>query len=109
MVNLGFVGLGVMGSRMVKRLLTAGYNITGYNRTKAKAQWLLNLGMKWAETPRAVATSSDVTFSMIANTEALYGITQGSDGILAGLSSGKIYVDMSTVSPAAIRQIAQEI
>ena len=53
--NLGFVGLGVMGSRMVQRLLAGGHTVTGYNRTKSKAQWLLDAGMKWADTPRAVA------------------------------------------------------
>ena len=51
MANLGFVGLGVMGSRMAKRLLDAGHSVTGYNRTKSKAQWLLDAGMKWADTP----------------------------------------------------------
>lgn len=55
MAKLGFVGLGVMGSRVVKRLLDAGHEVTGYNRTKSKAQWLLDAGMKWADTPRAVA------------------------------------------------------
>ena len=57
MANLGFIGLGVMGSRMAKRLLDAGHNVTGYNRTKSKAQWLLDLGMNWADTPRAAAES----------------------------------------------------
>ncbi|MDP9129754.1 MAG: NAD(P)-binding domain-containing protein, partial [Candidatus Binatota bacterium] len=100
MVNLGFVGLGVMGSRMVKRLLDAGHSVTGYNRTKSKAQGLLDAGMKWADTPRAAAVASDMIFSMVANTEALRAVTEGADGILAGLSAGKIYIDMSTVSPA---------
>jgi 3-hydroxyisobutyrate dehydrogenase-like beta-hydroxyacid dehydrogenase len=108
MAQLGFIGLGVMGGRMVKRLLAAGHSVTGYNRTKSKAQWLLNLGMKWAETPRAVAEASEITFSMIADTRALTAIAQGANGVLAGLSTGKIYVDMSTVSPAAIREIAQQ-
>jgi len=108
MADLGFIGLGVMGGRMVKRLLDAGHSVTGYNRTKSKAQWLLDLGMRWAETPRAVAEASAITFSMIADTKALNAITQGVDGVLAGLSTGKIYVDMSTVSPAAIREIAQQ-
>jgi 3-hydroxyisobutyrate dehydrogenase-like beta-hydroxyacid dehydrogenase len=106
MANLGFVGLGVMGSRMVKRLLDAGHTVTGYNRTKTKAQWLLDAGMKWGETPRAVAQSAEITFSMVTNTEALKAVTGGPDGILAGLASGKIYIDMSTVSPAASREIA---
>ena len=98
-----------MGSRMVKRLLDAGYPVTGYNRTRAKAQWLLDAGMKWAETPRAVAESSDAVFSMVSDTEALQAITAGSHGILAGLDPGKMYIDMSTVSPAASREIAQQV
>lgn len=94
---------------MAKRLLEAGHNVTGYNRTKSKAQWLLDLGMKWADTPRAAAQSSEVVLSMIANNDALRAVTEGDDGILAGLSPGKIYVEMSTVSPAAIRDLAQRV
>jgi len=107
--NLGFVGLGVMGGRMAKRLLEAGHNVTGYNRTQSKAQWLLDLGMTWADTPRAAARSSEAVFSMIANDDALRAVTEGDDGILAGLGPGKIYVEMSTVSPAAIRDLAQRV
>ena len=109
MANLGFVGLGVMGSRMAKRLLAAGHSVTGYNRTKSKAEWLLDAGMKWADSPRAAAEVSDMVFSMVANTEALRAVTEGGDGILAGLSAGKIYVDMSTVSPAASREVARQV
>jgi 3-hydroxyisobutyrate dehydrogenase-like beta-hydroxyacid dehydrogenase len=109
MANVGFVGLGVMGSRMVKRLLGAGHSVTGYNRTKAKAQWLLDAGMKWAETPRAVAATAEITLSMVTNTQALQAVAGGPDGIIAGLSAGKIYVDMSTVGPAASRELAQQV
>src|SRR3990170_3476764 len=101
MAKLGYVGLGVMGSRVIKRLLDAGHRVTGYNRTKTKAQWLLDAGMKWADTPRAVAQGAEGIFTMVTNTEALKAVTSGPDGILAGLSAGKIYVDMSTVSPGA--------
>ncbi len=109
MANLGFVGLGVMGSRMVKRLLDAGHVVTGYNRTQSKAQWLLAAGMQWGESPRAVAEASDVIFSMVTDTRALQAITRGADGLLAGLDAGKIYVDMSTVSPAASREVAEQV
>jgi len=109
MANLGFVGLGVMGSRMAKRLLDAGHSVIGYNRTKSKTQWLLDAGMKWADSPRAAAGMSDVVFSMIANNSALRAVTEGNDGIVAGLSTGKIYVEMSTVSPAAIRELAEQV
>ena len=108
MAELGFVGLGVMGGRMVKRLLDAGHHLTGYNRTRSKAQWLLDAGMTWGDSPRAVAERSDVCFSMVTNTEALRSINEGPDGILAGLGPGKTYVDMSTVSPAFSRHLAQQ-
>jgi len=98
-----------MGSRMVERLLAAGHQVTGYNRTRSKAQTLLGAGMKWGETPRAVAESAEITLSMVTNTEALNAVTSGVDGILAGLSAGKIYIDMSTVSPVAIRAVAQQV
>lgn len=98
-----------MGSRMAERLLAAGHNVVGYNRTKAKAQALLAAGMEWGESPRMVAAASEVTFSMVTNTAALEAVTGGADGILAGLGPGKIYIDMSTVSPAASRAIAKEV
>ena len=98
-----------MGSRMVKRLLDAGHTVNGYNRTRAKAQWLVDAGMKWSDSPRAVAAASEITFSMVTNTEALQAIARGRDGILAGLSAGKVYIDMSTVSPAASRDLAKEV
>jgi 3-hydroxyisobutyrate dehydrogenase-like beta-hydroxyacid dehydrogenase len=109
MANLGFVGLGVMGGRMVKRLLDAGHAVTGYNRTKSKAQWLIDAGMKWGDSPRAVAQTAGVTLSMVTNTAALHAVADGPDGVLAGLSAGKVYVDMSTVSPAASRELAARV
>jgi 3-hydroxyisobutyrate dehydrogenase-like beta-hydroxyacid dehydrogenase len=109
MAHLGFIGLGVMGSRMVKRLLDAGHTVTGYNRTRSKAQWLLDLGMQWGETPAAVAQAVDTVFSMVANTAALQAVAGGADGVLAGLRSGAIFVDMSTVSPTASRTLAAQV
>jgi len=109
MAKLGFIGLGIMGSRMVKRLLDAGHEVVGYNRTKSKAQWLLDAGMKWAYTPREVVEVSDITLSMVTNTNALKAIAEGTDGVLAGLKAGKIFVDMSTVSPAFSRELAEQV
>jgi 3-hydroxyisobutyrate dehydrogenase-like beta-hydroxyacid dehydrogenase len=109
MTNLGYIGLGVMGGRMAKRLLDAGHSVTGYNRTKSKAQWLLDAGMQWGETPRSVVEAADVTFSMVTNTKAVLAVTGGPDGVLAGLVPGKIYVDMSTVSPATSRELAAQV
>jgi 3-hydroxyisobutyrate dehydrogenase-like beta-hydroxyacid dehydrogenase len=94
---------------MAQRLLAAGHTVTGYNRTKSKAQWLLDAGMKWADTPRAVAQAAEITITMVTNTQALGAVTRGPDGILAGLAAGKIYIDMSTVSPAASRELAKQV
>jgi 3-hydroxyisobutyrate dehydrogenase-like beta-hydroxyacid dehydrogenase len=111
MVNVGFVGLGLMGSRIVKRLLAAGHQVFGYNRTRAKAESLIQAGMQWKDTPREVAQAADITFSMVMDTAALSSVTEGPDGILAGLSAayGKIYVDMSTVSPRFSRELAARV
>ena len=109
MANLGFVGLGVMGSRMVSRLLDKGHTVTGYNRTRAKAQWLLAKGMRWADSPRAVAAAADVTFAMVSNAAALAAISDGPEGIVAGLAAGKTFVDMSTVSPEVSRATATKV
>lgn len=109
MATLGYVGLGAMGSRVVKRLLDAGHTVVGYNRTKPKAQWLLDAGMRWGNTPREVAETADVIFTMVTNTAALHEVTGGEHGILAGLSDGKVYIDMSTVSPAASKEMAAKV
>jgi len=101
MANLGYIGLGGMGSRMVERLLAAGHSVTGYNRTKSKAQWLIDKGMKWADSPRAVAEACDTVISMVTNSAALNDIADGPNGVLAGLKAGQVWVDMSTVAPAS--------
>ena len=106
MANLGFVGLGVMGSEMVLRLLSKGHTVTGYNRTRSKAEELVQKGMKWADSPRVVAAASGVIFSMVTNSAALEAIVEGPDGILAGLTPGKFFVDISTVSPEYSRAVA---
>jgi 3-hydroxyisobutyrate dehydrogenase len=107
--NLGYVGLGVMGSRMAELLLAKGHTVTVYNRTRDKAQALLDKGMLWADTPKAVGDTSEVTFTSVTNSEALAAITDGPDGLLASLSAGKVLVDMSTVSPEASRALAARV
>jgi 3-hydroxyisobutyrate dehydrogenase-like beta-hydroxyacid dehydrogenase len=109
MANLGYIGLGVMGGRMAARLLSKGHAVTGYNRTRSKADALAGDGLRVAGTPREVAAHADVTFVMVANSEALTSVADGADGFIAGLGAGKIVVDMSTVSPALSRALAARV
>ena len=109
MAELGYVGLGVMGSGIAKRLLDAGHAVTGWNRTREKAQPLLDSGMQWADTPREVAEQSEIVFTMVTNTAAVRAVTEGPDGILAGLAPGKVYVDQSTASPDNTRALAARV
>jgi 3-hydroxyisobutyrate dehydrogenase-like beta-hydroxyacid dehydrogenase len=109
MANLGFIGLGTMGAQMVARLLDSHHTVTGYNRTRSKADWLIAKGMHWADSPRKVAASADFTFAMVTNSAALTAIVEGPDGILNGLGAGKVFIDISTVAPALSREIAEKI
>src|SRR2546422_443806 len=108
-MTLGFVGLGVMGGRMAKRLLDGGHRVIGYNRTREKTRWLADAGMRVADSPREVAVQADVVFTMVTDTPALDAVCRGPDGILAGLRRGTVHVEMSTVSPEAVRAIAAEV
>lgn len=107
-MEIGFVGLGEMGAGIVERLLAAGHSVTGWNRTKAKAEPLLAKGMRWADTPREAARRADVVFSIVTDAEAVRTVALGEDGIIAGLSKDGVYLDMSTIAPDASRAIASE-
>ena len=109
MAKVGFIGLGVMGGGIARRLLDAGHDLAGWNRTKEKAASLVDAGMVWCDSPREVAERSEVVFSMVTNVAALEAVTDGPDGILAGLGPGKVYIDMSTVSPVASRALADRV
>jgi 3-hydroxyisobutyrate dehydrogenase-like beta-hydroxyacid dehydrogenase len=98
-----------MGGEMVNRLLSKGHTVTGNNRTRSKAEWLIKKGMEWADSPRAVVMDSDVIFSMVTNSAALGAIMNGPQGMLAAVTPGKMFVDISTVSPAFSREIAKKI
>jgi 3-hydroxyisobutyrate dehydrogenase-like beta-hydroxyacid dehydrogenase len=107
--TLGFVGLGAMGGTVARRLLDAGHTVYGWNRTRDKAQPLVEQGMLLADSPRDAAERSEIVFSMVTNTQALEAVTRGPDGILAGLSAGKFFVDMTTGSPANSRALAADV
>jgi len=107
--NLGYIGLGAMGGRIAARLLAKGHTVTGYNRTRARAQWLVERGLVLADSPRAVAAAADVTFVMVTDSSALESVATGPDGFIAGLGVGNVIVDMSTVSPVVSRSIASKV
>ena len=104
--KLGFVGLGVMGGGVARRLLEAGHEVHGYNRTREKARPLEELGLVLEESPRVVADSADVVLSMVTNVAALRAVAEGDEGILAGLAPGKIWIDMTTAAPSVSRELA---
>jgi 3-hydroxyisobutyrate dehydrogenase-like beta-hydroxyacid dehydrogenase len=108
MANLGYIGLGVMGSRVAKRLMDAGHTVTGHDLYKEKAESLIAAGMKWADSPREVAENVDIVLSMVTNTNAVLAITQGENGIFAGFGPGKLYIDMSTIDPEVTRANAEK-
>ena len=108
-MHLGYVGLGVMGGRMANRLMAAGHRVTGYNRTRVKADWLIERGMEWADNPRAVCEAADVTFVMVTNSQSLQAVADGPDGLVAGLGADKVLIDMSTVSPSVSRDLAGRV
>ena len=105
--QVGFVGLGSMGSAVVERLLDGGFAVTGWNRTPARAEPLVERGMAAAETPAAVAAQADIVLSMVTDTAAVEEVASGPDGILAGLRPGGVWADMSTIAPDASRRLAE--
>jgi 3-hydroxyisobutyrate dehydrogenase-like beta-hydroxyacid dehydrogenase len=107
-MNVGFVGLGAMGLHIVPRLIAAGHTVTGWNRSKAKAEPLFKLGMRWADTPREAARQSEVVFSIVTDAAAVRAVALGADGIIAGLKKDGVYLDMSTIDPATSRAVAAE-
>jgi 3-hydroxyisobutyrate dehydrogenase len=107
--RLGFVGLGNMGGNMAARFLTAGYTVFGEERSHAHAQWLVDGGLLWRDTPREVAEATDIVFTSLPDDDVLETVASGPGGILAGVAEGQIWVDMSTVSPRASRNIAERV
>ncbi len=107
-MELGFVGLGAMGQLIVPRLMAAGHAVTGWNRSRDKAESLIKAGMRWADTPRAVAEKSEIVFSIVTDSAAVRAVALGADGVVTGLRKGGIYIDMSTIEPEASRAVAAE-
>lgn len=107
-MKIGFIGFGEMGVRIVPRLLAGGYSVTGWNRSREKAEGLISSGLTWAENPRAVAEQSDVVFAIVTDANAVRTVALGTDGVISGLKPGGIFVDMSTIAPEASLAISEE-
>jgi 3-hydroxyisobutyrate dehydrogenase-like beta-hydroxyacid dehydrogenase len=107
--SIGFVGLGNMGGNMAARLLDAGYAVFGEEQNRAHAQTLIQDGLQWRDTPRQVAEAAEILFTSVPNDDVLEAVASGPDGMLAGLAAEQIWVDMSTVSPRASRELAERV
>jgi 3-hydroxyisobutyrate dehydrogenase-like beta-hydroxyacid dehydrogenase len=107
-LNVGFVGLGAMGQVIVPRLIAAGHKVTGWNRSRDRATALIDKGMAWADSPAAVARASDVTFSIVTDGAAVKQVALGENGVLSGMKSGAVYVDMGTIAADVTRLVAAE-
>jgi 3-hydroxyisobutyrate dehydrogenase len=103
--RVGWIGTGVMGRWMCEHLIKAGYAATVYNRSREKAQSLLQLGAKWAGTPKAVAQQSDVVFAIVGFPADVREVFLGDNGAIAGGRAGMVVVDMTTSEPSLAREI----
>ena len=107
MQRIGFVGIGLMGQQMSRRLLAAGFPVTVWNRTKARAADLLAAGAIWGESPRALAEASDVAIVMVTDSAASEAVICGPQGVLAGAHPGLTLIDMGSVAPETSRAMAE--
>ena len=103
--HLGWIGTGVMGLSMCGHLLGKGYAVTVHSRTKSKAQPLLEKGAQWGDSPRVIATQSQVIFSMVGYPRDVREVYFGADGVLAGVKSGSLVIDMTTTEPSLSKEI----
>lgn len=107
MQRIGFIGLGLMGQHMARRLMEAGYPMTVWNRTPEKAESLLAKGAVWGESPKQLACNSDVVIMMVTDSAASEEVCFGSDGVLEGARPGLTLIDMSSIEPERSRSIAE--
>ncbi len=105
MKTIGFIGLGVMGSRMASNLQKAGYPIVIYNRTKEKAQDLINKGAKWVNTPKELGNHADIIITMLSTPQAIKEIATGKSGLLYGIKKNSLWINSSTVNPSFTKEM----
>ncbi|MFT8709073.1 MAG: NAD(P)-dependent oxidoreductase [Sporolactobacillus sp.] len=105
---IGFIGLGIMGSRMARRLIDAGQELVVFNRTQAKAEPFVEKGAQLASSPKAAGQQAEIVFTMLANPQAVDAVAYGEDGLLRGMKPGSLWVDSSTISPTQSKQLAKD-
>ncbi|MGD2097153.1 MAG: NAD(P)-dependent oxidoreductase [Desulfobacterales bacterium] len=108
-MKIGFIGLGTMGVGMALNILKAGHEVTVHNRTREKEEVIAKEGAGRAETPRQAAEDNEIIVTMVSDTPDVEGVVLGADGVIEGAPQGAIVIDMSTISPAATRQMAEEL
>jgi len=109
MQTIGFIGLGTMGGNMAARYLAAGYTVYGEARDRTGAQWLIDQGLRWVDTPRELADAVDVVMTSLPNDEVVESVATGPDGLVAGLTERKVWADLSTISPQTSRELAERV
>lgn len=109
MQHYGFLGIGIMGQAMAANLLTAGCDVTVWNRTAKRCEPLVDMGARLGNNPAEVVAGCDITFAMVSDPAAAEQLCFGPDGVLAGISPGKGYVDVSTVDPETSIRIGRAV
>lgn len=109
MQTIGFIGLGKMGGNMAARYLAVGYAVYGEARDRQSARWLIDQGLRWVDTPREVAEAADIVMTSLPNDQVVKSVATAPDGLIAGLGAGKVWADLSTISPSASRELAERV
>ena len=106
---IGFIGLGIMGKPMARNLVAAGYRVIALNRSRGPVDELVALGATTAATPRDVAAQSDVVITMLPDSPDVESVALGADGIVSGIRTGALWIDMSTIAPATTKRVAEQL
>ena len=107
--RIGFIGMGLMGVPMGKNLADAGYPLTVWNRTPGRAKILLDAGAAEGTSPSDVASRSDIIITMVSDSEDVAAVVAGANGIIEGVESGAVVIDMSTISPKTSIALAEQL
>ncbi len=107
--KVGFIGLGMMGNPMSKRLLHAGFEVTVWNRTESKMKEIVDQGATAATSPKDVAKKSEVTITMLTGSADVEQVVLGKSGVLEGMNPGSVHIDMSTISPQVSQSVAAKV